>query len=140
MGYNRYRWWTKGKRNKPLPEHYPIAEKIKNGDYDYSYMFGEAKEMKDTAQKVFQQTWDNYGGTDQQNRKEVALDASRMKRLKAIKLELEAHKDEQKILWKLRHDLQKVFGVDLWDEAVEKVDGDLMDLYTYYKKNAATQN
>jgi len=136
MGYNRFRWWTKGKKKNPLPEHYPLAQKIQNGDYDYSYMFAEAKEMKDTAQKVFQQTWDNYGGTDQQNRMEVSLDASRMKRLKALKLEMEAAKDEEKILWKLKKDLEKTFGMDLWEEALEKVDGDLMDLYTYYKQNA----
>jgi hypothetical protein len=99
-------------------------------------MFGEAKEMRDTAHKVYQQTWDNYGGTDQLNREQVALEASRMKRLKALKLEMEAAKDEEKILWKLRKDLQSTFGIDLWDEALEKVDGDLLDLYTYYKKNA----
>lgn len=136
MGYNRYRWWTKGKKRTPLPEHYPLAQKIQNGDYDYSYMFAEAKEMRTTAQKVYQQTYDNYGGTDEKNRIDVSLEASQMKRLKAIKLELEANKDEQNILYKLRRDLTKTFGVDLWDEALEKVDGDLLDLYTYYKKNA----
>lgn len=136
MSYNKFRWWTKGKKNTPLPEHYPIGQKIENGDYDYSYMFAEAKEMRKTAQTVYQQTYDNYGGTDEKNRIDVALEASQMKRLKAIKLELEAQKDEEKILYKLRKDLNKVFGVDLWDEAMEKVDGNLMDLYTYYKKNA----
>jgi hypothetical protein len=136
MAYNRFRWWTKGKRNKPLPEHYPLAQKIQNGDYNYSYMFAEADEMRSSSKKVYQETWDNYGGTDQLNREQVALEASRMKRLKALKLELEAAKDEEKILWKLRKDLQKTFGIDLWEEALEKVDGDLMDLYTYYKTYA----
>jgi hypothetical protein len=136
MSYNKFRWWTKGKKNKPLPEHYPLSQKIQNGDYDYSYMFAEAKEMRDTAQKVYQQTYDNYGGTDEKNRIDVALEASQMKRLKAIKLELEAHKDEQKILWKLRKDLKDVFGVDLWEEALENVDGGLDSLYLYYKNYA----
>jgi hypothetical protein len=136
MGYNRFRWWTKGKKKNLLPEHYPLSQKIQNGDYDYSYMFAEAKEMRDTAQKVYQQTYDNYGGTDEKNRVEVSLEASQMKRIKAIKLELEANKDEQNILYKLRRDLTKTFGVDLWNEAMEKVDGDLLDLYTYYKTNA----
>lgn len=140
MSYNRFRWWTRGKKNKPLPEHYPISHKIQNGDFDYSYMFAEAKEMRDTAQKVYQQTYDNYGGTDEKNRIDVALEASQMKRLKAIKLELEAHKDELKILWKLRMELQKVFGVDLWEEALENVDGDLLDLYTYYKNYIKNKN
>ena len=138
MGYNKYRWWTRKKKNKPLPEYYPLAEKIKNGDYDYSYMFSEAMEVRESAQKAYQQTYDNYGGTDEQNRIEVSLDASRSKRLRALKLELEAHKDEQMILWKLRRDLEKTFGVDLWEQALEKIDGDLMDLYFYYKKNASS--
>ncbi len=134
MGYNPYRWWTKGRKNKPLPAHAPIFDKIKNGDYDYSYMFAEADEMKSKAKQAYDETYKNYGGTDEKNRIEVSLDASRMKRLKAIKLQLEAHKDELNILYKLRKDLQSVFGVDLWDEAVENVDGDLIELYTYYKK------
>lgn len=136
MSYNKFRWWTKGKKNKPLPEHYPISQKIQNGDYDYSYMFAEAKEMRATAQQVYQQTYDNYGGTDEKNRIEVSLEASQMKRLKAIKLELEAYKDEQKILWKLRKDLTDVFGLNIWDEAVENCGGDLMSLYSYYKNYA----
>jgi hypothetical protein len=134
MGYNPYRWWTKGRKNKPLPAHAPIFDKIKNGDYDYSYLFAEADEMKSKAKQAYDETYKNYGGTDEKNRIEVSLDASRMKRLKAIKLQLEAHKDELNILYKLRKDLQSVFGVDLWDEAVENVDGDLIELYTYYKK------
>ena len=134
MGYNPYRWWTKGRKNKPLPAHAPIFDKIKNGDYDYSYFFAEADEMKSKAKQAYDETYKNYGGTDEKNRIEVSLDASRMKRLKAIKLQLEAHKDELNILYKLRKDLQSVFGVDLWDEAVENVDGDLIELYTYYKK------
>jgi hypothetical protein len=59
-----------------------------------------------------------------------------MKRLKAIKLELEANKDEQNILYKLRRDLRSTFNIDVWDEAMEKVDGDLMALYSYYKNYA----
>jgi hypothetical protein len=140
MGYNPYRWWTKGRKNKPLPAHAPIFDKIKNGDYDYSYLFAEADEMKSKAKQAYDETYKNYGGTDEKNRIEVSLDASRMKRLKAIKLQLEAHKDELNILYKLRKDLQSVFGVDLWDEAIEKVDGDLIELYTYYKSYARTED
>ena len=136
MAYNKYRWWTRKKKNKPLPEYYPLAEKIKNGDYEYSYMFGEANEVRESAKKAYQQTYDNYGGTDEKNRIEVSLDAGRMKRLKAIKLELEAAKDEDKILWKLRKELEKEFGKDLWDKAMERQrgKGTLEDLYYWYKK------
>ena len=136
MAYNKFRWWQTGKRKKPLSDRAPLFDKIQNGDYSYSFMFGEADKMRATAKQAYQQTYDNYGGTDEKNRVESALEASRMKRLKAIKLELEAHKDEQKILYKLEKDLKEVFGLNIFDEAVENCGGDLMSLYSYYKKYA----
>ena len=136
MSYNRFRWWTRGKRKKPLSDRAPLFDKIKNGDYEYSYLFAEAIEMRATAKKAYEDTYKNYGGTDEKNRIEASLEASRMKRLKAIKLELEAHKDEQKILYKLEKDFKEVFGLNIFDEAVENCGGDLMSLYSYYKNYA----
>jgi hypothetical protein len=99
-------------------------------------MFSEAVEMRNTASKVYEQTYNNYGGTDERNRVEVALEASQMKRVKALKLELEANKDELNLLWKLRSELTKEFGKDLWDKAMERSrgKGTLEDLYMWYKK------
>jgi hypothetical protein len=136
MGYNPFRWWTKGRPNKPLKAEAPLLLKIRNGDFDYSYMFNEAKEMRNTSQKVYEETYRNYGGTDQKNREQAALEESRMKRIKAIKLELEAGKDENMILWKLRMELKKEFEKDLWEKAMEKQrgKGTLEDLYMWYKK------
>jgi hypothetical protein len=136
MAYHKFRWWATGKRKKPLSDRAPLFDKIQNGDYDYSFMFAEADKMRATAKQAYQQTYDNYGGTDEKNRVESALEASRMKRLKAIKLELEAHKDEQKILYKLEKDFKEVFGLNIFAEAVEKCGGDLMSLYSYYKTYA----
>ena len=106
MAYNKFRWWTKGRPNKPLKSEAPLLLKIRNGDFNYSYMFAEATEMRNTAIKSYEQTYTNYGGTDEKNRIEAALEASRMKRIKALKLELEAAKDEEKILWNLRQELK----------------------------------
>jgi len=136
MGYNKFRWWTKGKTHRPLKADAPLLFKIRNGDFDYSYMFSEAIEMRETQQKVYQQTYDNYGGTDERNRIQAALEASQMKRVKALKLEFEANKDENLILYKLRSELTKEFGKDLWDKAMERSrgKGTLEDLYYWYKK------
>ena len=136
MGYNPFRWWTKGKIHRPLKPDAPLLLKIRNGDFDYSYMFGEAKEMRVTSQKVYEQAYKNYGGTDEQNRIQAALEASQMKRVKALKLEFEANKDENMILYKLRSELTKEFGKDLWDKAMERSrgNGTLEDLYMWYKK------
>jgi len=140
MSYNKFKWWTKGKKHKPLSDRAPLYDKIQNGDYDYSYMFNEAEMVKELAKKAYDDTYKNYGGTDEKNRIEVSLDASRMKRLKAIKLQLEAHKDEQKILWKLQNDLKEVFGFDIWEEAVENCGGDLISLYQFYKNYARSKD
>jgi hypothetical protein len=126
--------------NKPLKADAPLLLKIRNGDFDYSYMFNEAKQMRETQHKVYQQAYDNYGGTDERNRIQAALEASQMKRVKALKLEFEANKDEQMLLWKLRSELTKEFGKDLWDKAMERSrgKGTLEDLYNWYKKRTKT--
>jgi hypothetical protein len=138
MGYNPYRWWTKGRPNKPLKADAPLLLKIRNGDFDYSYMFNEAVQMREAAKHEYNITYKNYGGNDEKNRVEVALEAGRMKRLKAIKLELEANKEEQMLLWKLRSELTKEFRKDLWDKAMERSrgKGTLEDLYWWYYKNS----
>jgi hypothetical protein len=136
MAYNKFRWWTKGKTHRPLKAAAPLLLKIRNGDFDYSYMFNEAKQMRETQHKTYQQAYDNYGGTDERNRIQAALEASQMKRVKALKLEFEANKDENMILYKLRSELTKEFGKDLWDKAMERQrgKGTLEDLYFWYKK------
>jgi hypothetical protein len=136
MAYNKFRWWTKGRPNKPLNADAPLLLKIRNGDFDYSYMFNEAIEMRESAKQVYDLTYKNYGGTDEKNRIESALEASRMRRVKALKLELEGGREEQITLWKLQMELKKEFGKDLWEKSLERQrgKGTLEDLYMWYKK------
>ena len=136
MAYNKFRWWTKGRPNKPLKADAPLLLKIRNGDFDYSYMFNEATQMRESAKQVYELTYKNYGGTDEKNRVEAALEASRMRRVKALKLELEGGREEQMTLWKLQMELKKEFGKDLWEKSLERQrgKGTLEDLYMWYKK------
>ena len=136
MAYNKFRWFTKGRPKKPLKEDAPLLLKIRNGDFDYSYMFSEARDVRKTAILASENAYKNYGGTDDKNRNEVAMEAGRMKRIKAIKLELEAFANENRILWKLQGDLKKEFGKDLWDKAMKLKRGfkTIEDLYWWYKK------
>ena len=136
MAYNKYRWYTKGRPNKPLKADAPLLLKIRNGDFNYSYMFSEAGEVRESAKKASEDAYKNYGGTDVKNRNEASLEAGRMKRIKAIKLELEAYADENRILWKLQGELKKEFGKDLWEKSLERQrgKGTLEDLYWWYKK------
>ena len=136
MGYNPFRWWTKGRPNKPLKANAPLLLKIRNGDFDYSYMFAEAFEMRKTSDKAYEEAYKNYGGTNESNRIQAALEASQMKRVKALKLEFEADKNENIILHTLRKELTKEFEKDLCDKSLERQRGKvtLEDLYMWYKK------
>jgi hypothetical protein len=136
MAYNKFRWWTKGRTNKPLKADAPLLLKIRNGDFDYSYMFSEAKIVKEAAKEASEDAYKNYGGTDEQNRIQASLEAGRMKRIKALKLEIEADKNEKSILWKLQKELKQEFGKDLWDKCLEKQrgKGTTEDMYWWYKK------
>jgi hypothetical protein len=99
-------------------------------------MFDEARDTWKSAKLASENAHKNYRGTDDKNRNEAALEAGRMKRIKAIKLELEAFANENRILWKLQGDLKKEFGKDLWDKAMELKRGfkTIEDLYWWYKK------
>ncbi len=136
MAYNKYRWWTKGKRHQPLKADAPLLLKIRNGDFEYSEMFLEAAELREQSKETYESTYKNYIGNDERNRVEAALDSSRMKRVKALKLELEADKDENRILFALRKALTQEFGKDLWEKAMERQrgKGTTEDLYWWYKK------
>lgn len=136
MAYNKYRWYTKGRPNKPLNEDAPLLLKIRNGDFEYSYMFKEAEDTKAEAQRAYDLTYKNYKGTDEKNRIYEAFEAGRMKRIKAVKLMLEAGSQEQKLLWKLQGELKKEFGKDLWEKSFERKrgKGTTEDLYWWYKK------
>jgi len=136
MAYNKFRWYTKGRPNKPLKSDAPLLLKIRNGDFDYSYMFSESVQVRESAKTEYELTYKNYGGTDETNRIDASLEASRMKRIKAIKLELEAFADENRILWKLRKELKQEFGKDLWEKSLERQrgKGTLENLYYWYKK------
>ena len=136
MAYNPFRWWTRGRKNKPLSTKAPLLLKIRNGDFDYSYMFAEAQAMRDEANRVYEQTYKNYIGTDEHNRKLAAEDSARMKRVKVLKLMDEAHKNELKILHDLRKELELEFGKDLWEKCMERQrgKGTVEDIYWWYKK------
>jgi hypothetical protein len=104
-------------------------------------MFGEARDTWESAKLASENAYKNYRGTDDKNRNEAAMEAGRMKRIKAIKLELEAFANENRILWKLQGDLKKEFGKDLWDKAMNMKRSlkSIEDLYFWYKKQVKEQ-
>lgn len=137
MGYNKYRWWSRGRKVKPLPESAPLLLKILNGDYEYSYIFEDVKHHKIEAEEAYEKAYQNYIGSTESGRIEAALEAGRMKRVKAVKAEIEAGLDELRILDKLKRDLEKEFGNDYWIEIFgTDFDGSTLDLYYEYKSRS----
>lgn len=133
---NRFRWWTKGRPNKPLKSTAPLLLKIRNGDFEYSYLFSEAKYIRETADTAYENTYKNYQGTNEQNRIDAALEEKQKHTKRALKLDENANLDENRILLKLKKELELEFGVDLWEKSLERQrgKGTTEDLYNWYKK------
>lgn len=134
MGYNPFRWYTKGKK-KRLPQSAHLFDKIQNGDFDYSYYFTEAEEARKEYSSIFQRVMKETGNDYAQARHEA-----RMKNVKALKLDEEGEKDEFRILKELRDSLQVQFGFDLWDKMMEEDPMDLEELYDYYCQEKMRRN
>lgn len=138
MSYNPYKWWSRGRKVKPLPENAPLLLKILNGDYDYSYLFDDAKHHRKEAKDAYENAYQNYVGNTEAGRVEAAMVVGKMKRVKAVKAEIEAGLDEIRILDKLKRDLEKEFGVDYWLDIMfnTEFDGDILGLYQKYKEKS----
>ena len=127
MGYNPFRWYTKGKK-KRLPINAHLFDKIKNGDFNYSHYYKEAEEARKEYSSLFQKTMDETGDYA------MARTAAKMKNVRALKLDEEAFKDEQKMLWSLKNELEEEFGFCLWDKMMKSKQMDLEELYDFYCK------
>ena len=135
MAYNKFRWFTK-QRKKKLPKSAPLLQRIQNGDFEYSIYFDEVNQVRKEAEKIYEDVMENALISDEFQRRNEALDSSRMKRVRVLKLMEEADKDEKKLLHELRVELEKEFGKDLWEKAMQRQrgKGTTEDLYLWYKK------
>ena len=111
--------------------------KIKNGDFEYSPYFLEAKDNEKLYNDMFNQYMETSGISDINDRKVEAHQHAKMKRIKAQKLMEVGDKEENLRLLQLRKELTNEFGEDLWEEAMEAKlggKGTTLDLYLWYKK------
>jgi hypothetical protein len=127
MGYNPFKWYTKGKKKRLAPSAH-LFDKIQNGDFDYSHYYTEAEEARKEYSSLFQKTMDETGDYA------MARTAAKMKNVRALKLDEEAFKDEQKMLWSLKNELEEEFGFCLWDKMMKSKQMDLEELYDFYCK------
>jgi len=136
MGYNPYRWYTKGNRKKPLKKSEPLLLRIQNGDYEYSPYFLEAKEVEKEGLKMVEFLMKTLHISDELERYQEAMERTKMKRVKRLKLMEVGEEEENKRLRELRIELTKEFGKDLWEKSLERQrgKGTTEDLYWWYKK------
>src|SRR6056300_2105106 len=91
MGYNPFKWYTKGKKKRLAPSAH-LFDKIQNGDFDYSHYYTEAEAARQEYASLFQKTMSETGDYA------MARTTAKMKNVRALKLDEEAFNDEQKIL------------------------------------------
>ena len=111
--------------------------KIKNGDFEYSPYFLEAKDNEKLYNDMFNQYMETSCISNINDRKVEAHQYAKMKRIKAQKLMEVGDKEENLRLIQLRKELTLEFGQDLWEEGMEaKLSGrgTTEDLYWWYKK------
>jgi hypothetical protein len=138
MSYNPFRYFTEGKyRKRPLKSSAPLLLKIKNGDFEYSPYFLEAKDNEKLYNDMFNQYMETSCISNINDRKVEAHQYAKMKRIKAQKLMEVGDKEENLRLNQLKKELTLEFGQDLWEEGMEaKLSGrgTTEDLYWWYKK------
>lgn len=137
MGYNPFRWYTQGKyRKKPLKKASPLLSKIRNGDFESSPFFREAKDNEKLYDKMYNEFMESSHISDENDKKVEAHQHAKMKRIKAQKLMEKGLEEELTRLKELRSELTREFGKDLWEESLERQRGKgrTEDLYFWYKK------
>jgi hypothetical protein len=137
MSYNPFRYFTEGKyRKRPLKSNSPLLLKIRNGDFEYSPYFLEAKDNEQLYDDMYNEFMKTSTLRDINDKKHEAHQYAKMKRIKAQKLMEVGINEENLRLRQLRIDLEAEFGKDLWEKCLEKQrgKGTTEDMYWWYKK------
>ena len=137
MGYNPFRWYTKGKyRKKPLKSNAPLLLKIRNGDFEYSPFLIEAVDEEKNYQKKYDDFMKTSRMQDGPDKEVEAHQHAKMRRIASQKLMEKGLEEEQTRLHELRKRLTEEFGKDLWEKSLERQrgKGTTEDLYWWYKK------
>lgn len=140
MGYNPYKWYSKGKLHTKLKKSAPLLLKIRNGDFDISSYFREAINEKLNYKKIFNKEFDSINGDSINSKKFLAHQKARMRNIAYLKLMEDGMKDEERILFNFRDELKQEFGIDLWEivTSVELGLNSLEDIYWKYKELSQT--
>ena len=137
MGYNPFRWFSKGAyRKKPLKSNAPLLLKIQNGDFEYSPFLLESVDEEKNYQKKFNDFMETSKISNINDRKVEAHQHAKMRRIASQKLMEKGLEEEEVRLSQLRKELTAEFGKDLWEKCIERQrgKGTTEDIYWWYKK------
>ena len=125
--YNQFYWWRRFKARETLHPYKPLYDKIKNGDYEMSDYFYQAKYELELMEEKLATI----------KHLDAKLEATKLCMERYRRLMNDYEKDETKILQQLKKDFKTVFGVseDELDRYMEECDGDLMCLYNTVKQD-----
>lgn len=133
LKYNRFFWWRRfASYNQPLPKKSSFLDKIKNGDFDPSHYYWQAKYSELEINEKFEECKQDY--QDLLMKYPVIL--TRRK-----KLWEDFEKDESTKLQDIKKNFLKEFEIDSeeYEDEIGEFDGTLEEFYYYIRKTYETR-
>jgi hypothetical protein len=133
LKYNRFFWWRRfASYNQPLPKKSSFLDKIKNGDFDPSHYYWQAKYSELEINEKFEECKQDY--QDLLMKYPVIL--TRRK-----KLWEDFEKDESTKLQDIKKYFLKEFEIDSeeYEDEIGEFDGTLEEFYYYIRKTYETR-
>lgn len=127
--YNRFYWWRRFKARTMLHKNFPLLDRIKNGDLDYSDYYIQAVHELELAEKTAS-SFPPYAYTERD-------EALKMGRMRYNRLMVDFDKEEVNILHQIKTEFCKWFWIseEEYYIYVEQCIGGLEDLYELIKLN-----
>jgi len=125
--YNQFYWWRRFKMRETLHPYKPLYDKIKNGDYDVSDYFYQAKYELELMEEELAKI---KNPEDQHEKRGLWMERYR-------RLNEDYAKDEANIMKALIKDFRATFGVteDKLYSYMDECEGDLLCLYNTVKQD-----
>ena len=128
LNYNQFRWWRRfDSPTKPLHKNSDLLRKIKNGDYEFSHYYWQARYAEIEINELHHETYPDAVLFNEKN----AMNGSRRKRLWD-----DFEKDEKERMNNLSKDFYHTFKMsrEQIKKEMEEFGGTLEDFYRYCNK------
>ena len=129
-------WWRRFRTHRCLPYKAPLIDKIKNGDFEYSPFFEQAKWELHWMKEEQEEFISNYKGDDYL-RDNLYEDIERRARKRYNKLYEDGMKDEADRMDRLVNNFSKHFRVQRskMHDIVYSFDGTILELYRHMQND-----